>query len=196
MSTDLGWLWIVLGFLFIALLIGLLGRRKDTSPVSMARPAAGADMNLAAHPVEPSMSQAVAVTPQDEPEAQKDGAFPQAVEPPAPLEEQNTPVGVPAPAPLNAIPSQPESSPAVDELEIIEGIGPKIAALLRQAGLTTFAGLAAADTARLVKILTDARLNRLANPATWPKQAALAAEGRWDELKTYQNSLKGGREVS
>ena len=31
------------------------------------------------------------------------------------------------------------------------------------------------------------------DPATWPEQARLAAAGQWDELKTLQESLKGGR---
>jgi predicted flap endonuclease-1-like 5' DNA nuclease len=81
-----------------------------------------------------------------------------------------------------------------DDLEIIEGIGPKIAALLRQAGITSFSSLAAADLARLDEILAAANLHRIADPATWAKQAGLAADGKWDELKDYQSRLKGGKE--
>jgi len=84
-------------------------------------------------------------------------------------------------------------APASDDLEIIEGIGPKIAVLLRQAGIATFAELAVSDLARLEQILTAANLSRLTDPVTWPKQAALAAEGRWEELAAYQQTLKGGR---
>jgi predicted flap endonuclease-1-like 5' DNA nuclease len=86
-----------------------------------------------------------------------------------------------------------ESQAGVDNLEIIEGIGPKIAVLLRQSGVATFAELAAADLPRLEQILTEANLSRLSDPATWPKQAALAAEGHWEELAAYQQTLKGGR---
>jgi hypothetical protein len=32
------------------------------------------------------------------------------------------------------------------------------------------------------------------DPATWPEQAKLAAEGNWEELKKRQDELKGGRE--
>ena len=32
------------------------------------------------------------------------------------------------------------------------------------------------------------------DPATWAKQAQLAAEGNWEELETYQDHLKGGKE--
>ena len=87
-----------------------------------------------------------------------------------------------------------QNAPSPDDLIIIEGIGPKIAALLNSAGITTFSALATVEITRLDEILTQANLRSLAAPDTWPKQAALAAEGRWDELKQYQNALKGGRE--
>jgi ribosomal protein L30 len=81
---------------------------------------------------------------------------------------------------------------ADDELEAIEGIGPKIAGVLKAAGIVTFADLAATDTERLTEILQAANV-RLADPTTWPEQAQLAAEGKWSEFKALQESLKGGR---
>ncbi len=36
---------------------------------------------------------------------------------------------------------------------------------------------------------------KVAAPDTWPRQAELAAAGNWDELKVYQDRLKGGRDV-
>ncbi len=80
-----------------------------------------------------------------------------------------------------------------DDLEIIEGIGPKIAALLRSAGILSFSQLAGAPIGQLEEILSSARLRRLADPGTWPEQARLAAEGKWDELQRLQTTLKGGR---
>ena len=122
------------------------------------------------------------------------GAPPAIMAHPAQHEESEAPV---SPVPADAIaPAPPDlqavSPAAADDLEIIEGIGPKIAALLRQGGIGSFAELAASDLTRLDQILTEANLRRLANPATWPKQAALAAEGRWEELSAYQQTLKGG----
>lgn len=81
-----------------------------------------------------------------------------------------------------------------DNLEIIEGIGPKIAALLKAAGIATFKQLAETDVSRLNGILNEANL-RIADPASWPEQARLAAAGKMDELDALQNSLKGGRKV-
>ena len=83
---------------------------------------------------------------------------------------------------------------AADDLEVIEGIGPKIAGVLQAAGISTFAQLAATDVARLIEILQAAGL-RLAGAESWPEQAKLAAEGDWDALKELQDRLKGGRRV-
>lgn len=83
----------------------------------------------------------------------------------------------------------------VDDLTKIEGIGPKINQLLQDAGISTFAALAGSDTARLSEIVVQAGL-RMANVNSWPAQASLAAEGKWDELAAYQDQLKGGREVT
>ncbi len=30
-------------------------------------------------------------------------------------------------------------------------------------------------------------------PGTWPEQAKMAAEGKWDELKKWQDELNGGK---
>lgn len=88
---------------------------------------------------------------------------------------------------------KPESS-TKDDLRRIEGIGPKIASVFQNSGIQTFAQLAAANTSRLEEILRESGI-RIANPETWPEQAALAAKGDWDGLKKLQEHLKGGRRV-
>ncbi len=82
-----------------------------------------------------------------------------------------------------------------DDLTRIEGIGPKISAALQAAGITTFAQLAATDVDGIKKILEEADPNllKLADPSTWPRQAKLAASGKWDALERWQERLKGGR---
>jgi predicted flap endonuclease-1-like 5' DNA nuclease len=82
-----------------------------------------------------------------------------------------------------------------DDLTKIEGIGPKIAGVLNAAGITTFGQLAGADPEHLRQILgsADPRLLRLADPATWPEQARLAAAGDWDALRALLATLKGGQ---
>ena len=81
-----------------------------------------------------------------------------------------------------------------DDLRRIEGVGPKIASALQSAGVATFAQLAATDVAWLREILRAEGI-RVANPATWPEQARLAAAGEWDALDALQAELKGGRRI-
>ena len=80
-----------------------------------------------------------------------------------------------------------------DNLTLVEGIGPKIQKMLEAEGIQTYGDLAKADVAKLRAIM-DANKLRIADPTTWPKQAALLADGKMDELKKYQDKLKGGRE--
>ncbi len=81
-----------------------------------------------------------------------------------------------------------------DDLKKIEGVGPKAAEAMVNAGLDTFAKVAKADPAKIKDILTAAssRMGHL-EPGTWPQQAALAAAGKWDELKELQDKLDGGK---
>lgn len=81
-----------------------------------------------------------------------------------------------------------------DDLKVIEGIGPKIEELLKADGIHNWSDLAAASADRIQAVLDAAGDNfRLANPGTWPRQAAMAAAGEWVELKAYQNELQGGK---
>jgi predicted flap endonuclease-1-like 5' DNA nuclease len=102
-----------------------------------------------------------------------------------------------APTRLSKTPPAPPSPPAAgpDDLKRIEGIGPRIAGVLQEAGIMTFGQLSSTGTERIREILqaADPRLLRLADPTTWPQQAALAAEGNWAALEELQDELKGGR---
>jgi predicted flap endonuclease-1-like 5' DNA nuclease len=80
----------------------------------------------------------------------------------------------------------------VDDLTLVEGIGPKIAGILNQHDIKTFAQLAATNVATLENILKENAL-QFTNPGSWPEQARLAAEGKMDELKALQEKLIGGR---
>ncbi len=84
-----------------------------------------------------------------------------------------------------------------DDLTKIEGIGPKAAEALVAAGVATYGDLAKAKADDVKTILTDAspRLAHL-DPGSWSKQAKMAADGKWDELKEWQDNAKGGVEDS
>lgn len=84
---------------------------------------------------------------------------------------------------------------AEDDLQRIEGIGPKIAELLRADGIRSFADLATADTQHLQSLLDAAGPRfKLAQPDTWVTQARLAQAGDWEALRTLQDRLTGGVE--
>ena len=89
-----------------------------------------------------------------------------------------------------------ETAVTPDDLKRIEGIGPKIAELLNGAGIVTFTQLAAADPADLEKILAEGGARfQLADPASWSRQAKLAAAADWTALEALQDTLKAGRHV-
>jgi large subunit ribosomal protein L21 len=81
-----------------------------------------------------------------------------------------------------------------DDLKKIEGVGPKAMEAMVNAGIDTFAKVAKSKPEKLSEILTEAS-SRLAHLVTdtWPQQAKLAADGKWDELKELQDKLDGGR---
>ncbi len=79
-----------------------------------------------------------------------------------------------------------------DDLTVIEGIGPKISAIMIREGITTFVQLVEADVAQLSTMLRNAGITT-ANPSTWPQQAQLARDGQWEALKELQGRIKNGR---
>ncbi len=97
-------------------------------------------------------------------------------------------IAVPTPEPVAVVPVIP------DDLKIVEGIGPKIEKLLNNEGILTFAQLAIASPERIKEILVAAGTRfQMHDPTTWPQQSALARDGKFDELKTWQDELNKGR---
>ncbi len=94
-----------------------------------------------------------------------------------------------------AEPAKKEEAVKADDLTKVEGIGPKAAEAIVNGGIGTYAELAKADPEKIKEILTEASSNLAhLDPTSWPKQAKLAADGKWDELKEWQDSVKGGVE--
>ncbi len=82
----------------------------------------------------------------------------------------------------------------VDDLKVVEGIGPKIEELLHGAGISRWTALAAANPDQLRAILRAAGSEYAAHdPTTWPQQAMLALGGHWEALRALQDGLRGGR---
>ncbi len=87
----------------------------------------------------------------------------------------------------------PATKGGKDNIEIIEGIGPKIAKVLADNGITTFAALATAKADDITAMLkaSGGRFS-LANTASWAEQAALLRDGKMDEFKKLCDELVGG----
>jgi large subunit ribosomal protein L27 len=90
-------------------------------------------------------------------------------------------------------PAKKAKGPNPEDLKIVEGIGPKIEASLKAAGIQNWSDLAGTSVEKLEAILDEAGYG-MHNPSTWPKQAEMAHEGRFDDLKEWQDVLDGGKE--
>ena len=108
------------------------------------------------------------------------------------LSRRSEEVMTPAATVETPTPASEAVPPGPDDLMRIEGIGPKIAGLLKDAGITAFAQVAEADASLLDRIIDEAGITMI-DPSTWPEQASLAAAGEWDALQALQDELKGGR---
>ncbi len=96
-------------------------------------------------------------------------------------------------APVMATGNAPATKGGKDNLEIIEGVGPKIAQVLNENGITTFGQLADAEPEAITAMLkaSGGRFS-LANPESWAEQAALLRDGKMDEFKKLTDALVGG----
>lgn len=85
--------------------------------------------------------------------------------------------------------------PKPSNLQVIEGIGPKLEEVLHTAGIIDLDHLAQATRDQLKEILDRAGDRfRIHEPRSWPHQADLARKGETAKLKEYQEFLKGGKE--
>lgn len=80
-----------------------------------------------------------------------------------------------------------------DKLQMVEGIGPKIAEILNNDGVTTFAQLSKTKVDHIASLLKAAGARySLANPGTWPEQATLLANGELEAFEKLTAELDGG----
>ncbi len=83
----------------------------------------------------------------------------------------------------------------VDDLERIEGIGPRICASLHAVGIRTFDSLAGASQERLRDALEQAGLNYAPSLPTWAEQAQLLASGNVAGFHEFVERLIAGRDA-
>ena len=77
-----------------------------------------------------------------------------------------------------------------DNLQVIEGIGPRMESVLDENGIHSWQQLSQYK-GTAIKVILDKYGSKytMINPKHWPAQAALAAEGKWEELIAYQKSI-------
>lgn len=185
-------LYLLIAFLVGFLTVWLIGRanRKTSVKISKdvldedAAPAARNQALIDAPTKSAGVEELPKVAPVAEPVA-KTVAEPEPAPPPAPPpapEPAPEPEPEPAPAPPPAPPpaaAAPEAKPATkDNLTQIKGLGPKLAVILNDLGVTSFAQIAAWDNAEIARI--DAQLGRFEGRITrdnWVEQAKLLAAG-------------------
>lgn len=82
-----------------------------------------------------------------------------------------------------------------DDLTLVEGIGPKIRELFHDHGVSTWQILSETSVQRCQDILnTGGERYSVHNPGTWPRQAGMAYQGKWQELLDWQDILDHGKE--
>jgi len=81
-----------------------------------------------------------------------------------------------------------------DDLKVVEGIGPKIEGMLKDAGIKTWKELSEATVADCQKVLdTGGKRYQVHDPASWPMQSKMAYEGKWKELLKWQDKHDYGK---
>jgi len=102
-----------------------------------------------------------------------------------------------APAAPKAVRAAKKKTSAGDDLTVIEGIGPKSVKALEKAGITTWAQIASMTAEELDDVVrVQGGVSLVAGSTkSWPKQAKLLVEGKFEEFQAYIGKLKGGREV-
>lgn len=81
----------------------------------------------------------------------------------------------------------------MNDLTVIEGIGPAIAHLCINRGFTTWWSMANADLSVLRSTLAEAGPKfQVHDPTSWPQQARLLANGEWDRFARLAQALRDG----
>lgn len=156
------WAWIILGILLAAVVLGFILGSRTREPEDQPR----------------SRSETTPV--EEAPPARFGSAVPPIPQTGAPVEQETVTTG-------NFL---EEAEPGMEsqDLTLIDGIGPGIMNVLHGAGIYTFHQLGQMSADDLREILRKSGL-RSGDPSSWPRQARLAADGKFEELKDLQSQL-------
>ncbi len=171
---------LILGILLLFIAAGiLLGLGKSTTVMRDGSSRRGDVLDKGAAPAarnQALIDSAPAAAPKPAPKpAPAPAPAPAASPTPAPKPAPAAPAAAPKPAPAPAPAPTPR---AADDLTTIKGVGPKLAGLLKDQGITSFAQIAAWSDADIERV--DSMLGRFQGRITrdhWVEQAKLLAAG-------------------
>lgn len=104
------------------------------------------------------------------------------------------PISPPASAIATGIAASKFAALKSDNLQVVEGIGPKMDEILKSNGINSWKALGSRSSNDLRKILNNyGDRYRIIDPGTWSDQAKFAANGDWDGLIAMQKNLNGGK---
>jgi predicted flap endonuclease-1-like 5' DNA nuclease len=87
--------------------------------------------------------------------------------------------------PKEALAEAPPTAAATDDLTQLSGIGPRMASILAEGGVTRYEQLQHTSAEDLRRIVSAAGVLPPSSLDTWPTQASYAANGDWSGLAEY-----------
>ena len=92
---------------------------------------------------------------------------------------------------------RPRTKAPIKDIRLIEGVGPAVKKVLEKEKMGSFAAIAKSTPEKLLEILLKhgGPRARRHKTDTWPLQASLAVEGKWDELEELKKQLIRGVEA-
>ena len=112
------------------------------------------------------------------------------VTPIAPVKTESAASAAPVQAKTSSVKADKYAKLKSDNLQIIEGVGPKMESVLHENGVHTWTELGGKSNDDLRGILDKyGDKYRIIDPSDWPAQAKLASSGNWDGLITLQKGL-------
>lgn len=198
-----GWVW---PLLVLSVLLGRRWRRNFIEPSSWPNfqhilPPVAADPFVAA--AMPQPQEEATIVSEDSPISEESPSYPMAPEAVAEASESSDTEQASLSDAAATVEREPEVAEAVqakpdtgeqpqDDLAIVNGIGPKISTVLQDGGIRTFKQLSETPPDILRQMMRAAGI-RMADPSTWPEQAALAAAENWNGLREMQAHLTAER---
>ncbi len=165
----------------------LRGRVANLEPVVHERDRLKAELEIAGVKPIAATPTAIPTAAPIAPEAQ----YFVSIDQPGLVDAPKTAPSTPDPSAAAAVLGKPIT---LDDLKVVEGIGPKIEGLCHGIGIRTWFDLSTTEVSLLRTMLTDAGSRfRAQDPTTWPQQAKLLAEGRWVDFKALTDRLSSGK---